>query len=138
MTMRQPSRVAAAPWAAMWWRSCVAVVKAVLGLRSPHRQRDLMPTRRRERNQQLFREVNERIHELGADFDVSGPRDLGFVCECGEAKCTETLWLTLSEYAQVPRTGAYFIVKPGHERNSHRILKRTAQYILVEDPANVG
>jgi hypothetical protein len=66
-----------------------------------------MPTRRRERNQQLFRQVNERIREVGAGFDVTLPDGLDFICECGEASCADILQLTLQEYEQLPRTGPY-------------------------------
>jgi hypothetical protein len=96
-----------------------------------------MPTRRRERNQQLFRAVNERIHEAGADFDIGAPHEFDFVCECGEAGCTEMLRIRLSEYEQIPRTGPHFIVKPGHERDGQTVLLRTVEYVLVEDTAAV-
>jgi hypothetical protein len=97
-----------------------------------------MPTRRRERNQQLFRQVNERIREVGAGFDVTLPDGLDFICECGEASCADILQLTLQEYEQLPRTGPYFIVKPGHHRSSQRVVRRTAEYVLVEDLAYIG
>lgn len=92
-----------------------------------------MPAKRRERNQQLFRAVNERIHEAGADFDISPPHEFDFVCECGEASCTEMLRIRLGEYEQIPRTGPHFIVKPGHEQADQSVLLRTVEYVLVED-----
>jgi hypothetical protein len=95
-----------------------------------------MPTRRREQDQRLFREVNERMREAG-DFDLGGDSALDFVCECGDTACTDTLRLTLSEYEELPRDGPHFVVRPGHERGQ-RVIERTGTYVLVEDHATVG
>jgi hypothetical protein len=44
------------------------------------------------RSQALFREVNERIEQLG-DGVPNGGQD-SFVCECGNPECTETIAVT--------------------------------------------
>jgi hypothetical protein len=84
----------------------------------------------------LFREVNERIREAGEGYDIGAPLD--FICECGDATCTARLPVTLDEYGQIRRTGTYFIVQPGHERSSQRLIRSTSDYVLVEDASNVG
>lgn len=95
-----------------------------------------MPERRRQRNQELFRAVNERIREVGNDFDLSALEALEFLCECADACCMELLTLTLDEYERVPRTGHSFLVKPGHEQSEQRIVVSSAQYFVVESIAS--
>ena len=63
------------------------------------------------RNEVLFREVNERVKEVSED--ISDGR-IDFLCECGDAGCTETISLTRTEYEQVRSDPALFVVKPGH------------------------
>jgi hypothetical protein len=97
-----------------------------------------MPTRRREQNQRLFREVNEWMREAGDDFGLRGDTVLDFVCECGDAACTDRLRLTLTEYGKLPRDGPHFVVRPRHERSGQRVVERTGKYVLVEDHAAVS
>lgn len=64
------------------------------------------------RNEALFREVNERVDE------VSGSRSTettDFLCECGNADCTEAIALRDEEYEHVRSDSLLFAVKPGHE-----------------------
>lgn len=63
------------------------------------------------RNETLFREVNERVEEInvGAGLDF-----IEFLCECGDADCTEAVSLTQSEYEQIRADPLLFVVLPGH------------------------
>jgi hypothetical protein len=45
---------------------------------------------------QLMRDVNDRIYEV---LTADGSEDGDFLCECGNSSCTETVQLTLREYA---------------------------------------
>ena len=92
----------------------------------------LMPTRKRERNQQLFRQVNERIRDANASFELT-TEQLEFLCECGDPYCTEQVTLTVVAYERIPRIGGSFLVKPGHERDGQRIVERNDGYAIVED-----
>jgi hypothetical protein len=70
--------------------------------------------RRKERlarNEALFREVNERVEEIsdGAGLDV-----IEFICECGDAECTDPVSLTHAEYEQLRSDPLLFAVVPGH------------------------
>ena len=70
--------------------------------------------RRKERlarNEALFREVNERVKEFSGD---SGLEFTEFICECGDADCTETVPLTRAEYEQLRADPVLFAVVPGH------------------------
>jgi len=65
------------------------------------------------RNEALFRQVNERLKELGEGFSlVSEVAD--FVCECGKASCAEPIQMTLAEYERIRAQPELFIVVPGH------------------------
>ena len=62
-------------------------------------------------NEELFRQVNERIVEL----TDSWRSDLELVCECADPECTTRLVLTVNEYERLRRRLRHFAVLPGHE-----------------------
>ena len=64
------------------------------------------------RNEALFREVNERVDEVSATATLDS---IDFICECGNADCTEAIALTPSEYERVRADPLLFAVVPGHE-----------------------
>ena len=66
------------------------------------------------RNEVLFRQVNERLMDLGTTVDrVTEHAD--FVCECGDASCTERIRLSLPDYERLRSKPAWFAIVPGHE-----------------------
>ena len=67
------------------------------------------------RNELLFRQVNERLRELGEGFSVVAER-ADFVCECTDERCAEQIQLTLGEYERVRSDPRWFVVVRGHER----------------------
>jgi hypothetical protein len=70
--------------------------------------------RRKERlarNEALFREVNERIEQMSGD---ESREPIEFLCECGDAGCTDTIPLSRAEYTQVRSDPMLFVVKQGH------------------------
>jgi hypothetical protein len=64
------------------------------------------------RNEALFREVNERVQEVSED---RATLTTDFVCECGNADCTETIPLRDEEYEHVRADSLLFAIVPGHE-----------------------
>jgi hypothetical protein len=81
------------------------------------------------RNQILFREVNERLHELS----TGGGESSEYVCECSNVDCVETISLTREEYESVRSYPAVFVVTPGHEIHEvERIVAEDDGYTLVE------
>lgn len=71
---------------------------------------------RRERvgkNEALFRQVNERLKEIGEGFSLV-TESADFVCECGSASCASPIRMTLAEYEQVRAEPELFFVLPGH------------------------
>lgn len=88
--------------------------------------------RRIGQNEVVFREVNERLRELGESFSlVSQVAD--FVCECANTSCTERIQLTLPEYEHVRSDPKWFVVVPGHEELDYeRVIEQTDTYSVAE------
>ena len=77
----------------------------------------------------LFREINERIHELNSDRAVNGE----FLCECVRRDCVATISPSPEEYEAVRRIPTRFVVLPGHEAPQiERIVETTERYTIVE------
>ena len=64
------------------------------------------------RNEAISRVVNERVRELRPE---KGDELVGFLCECGDESCTETVQLSIHEYERIRSEPTHFIVVPGHE-----------------------
>ena len=83
------------------------------------------------RNQLAFREVNERIAELGGDYDDTGVSC--FICECGDLACAASLEIDPSEYKEVRAGGARFVVLQGHEQPEvERVVEECARFLVIE------
>lgn len=93
-----------------------------------------MATRQQiERNERLFREVNERINELSEQLLDGGGELIEFFCECGRNFCSDRLQLTLAEYGAVRSDPTHFAVVPGHEIETlESVAERHEQYVVVE------
>jgi hypothetical protein len=85
-------------------------------------------------NEALYREVNERIHEVGQRLQVLPDSELlDFHCECGRTDCEEPLQMTPSEYQHVRSDNDRFALVPGHEdAELERVMERTERYIVVD------
>jgi hypothetical protein len=101
-----------------------------------------MDERRAERlglNEGLFRQVNERLRELGEGFSVVAER-ADFVCECADEGCAEPIQLTLEEYERVRSDSRWFVVirphiRPEIERIAWEIGERA---VVVEKPEELA
>jgi hypothetical protein len=96
------------------------------------------PTRERlAKNEALFREVNARIRELSARWELGEPDCVAFVCECSRVGCSDPVELTLAEYEDVRAHSRHFFVAPGHEDGSvDGIVARHERYNVVEKPVD--
>jgi hypothetical protein len=81
------------------------------------------------KNEALFREVNNRIVDVG-----SSSLGLEVVCECGDGACDDVLPISIDEYAQIRSEPTLFLVVPGHDtpeverdRQRNRPLRRRTQ-----------
>ena len=84
------------------------------------------------RNEEVFREVNERIDEGAERHHVEGP--LPFHCECCDASCVEKLPISAREYKRVVEQRFWFVALPGHETTAvERVVERHPEYFVVEE-----
>jgi hypothetical protein len=82
-------------------------------------------------SQGLFREINERIDELGELW--AGDQTGQYVCECLETTCTEIVrGLSRDEYHQIRCEASEFVVLPGHERlDVEEVVDRHPRWLVV-------
>jgi hypothetical protein len=91
------------------------------------------------KNESLFREVNERIKGLADTFLVGRDDRQRFVCECSRNGCSDSVELTLEEYAYVRGSDVRFAVCPGHVDSEHeRVVLETDRYWVVEKDGVAG
>jgi hypothetical protein len=82
------------------------------------------------KNEAVFREVNERINE------VTGYENAEYLCECGYANCTETIFMTVAEYEGVRFDPTHFAVLPQHELPEFEdVVTRSDSYLVVQKKA---
>ena len=94
-------------------------------------------------NENLFREVNARIEELGDKFGVHETGTFRIVCECGNDDCTAPIDLTLGEYTAVRENPIWFLLAPDHEQpDVEHVVEEREGYNVVEklpgEPAQVA
>lgn len=86
---------------------------------------------RAARNEEIFREINDRIDQGAEQHGVTST--LPFHCECGELSCTDTVELTPAEYDEIAADPLRFVVRPGHEIDEvERVIVRREAYLVVE------
>ena len=56
-----------------------------------------------------------------------------FLCECGDAGCSQRVFLTLGEYEAVRSNAIRFAVVPGHEiPDVERVVEQNERFAVVE------
>src|SRR5262249_11255773 len=78
----------------------------------------------------LYRAVNQRIHELTArSIDP-----IEFLCECGDESCLRTLIpLTRREYEQIREIRDHVLLAPGHERPGTEVVRQRDGYLVARE-----
>jgi hypothetical protein len=90
---------------------------------------------RQAQNEALFREVNERIAQLGQSAEAWSPGGMvEFYCECGaDGGCGERIRMPLEAYERARAQDDRFAVKPGHETPElERAVEWTDDYVIVD------
>jgi hypothetical protein len=90
---------------------------------------------RQARNEAFFREVNERIAELGERAQAWSPDGkVDFLCECGdEGGCGQRVRVPIEVYERVRSQDDRFIVRPGHETlEIEHAVEWTEDYVVVD------
>jgi hypothetical protein len=97
-----------------------------------------MPSDSRERNEALFREVNERIEDVSSAV-APDEQLMEFLCECDDTECAEKINASRAEYEAVRAVATHFIVAPGHEDPEiERVARRTERFLVVEKKGRAG
>ena len=82
-------------------------------------------------NEAVFREVNERIEDLAAAFQLT-EEQLDLICECGDASCVERISMPHADYEELRSDGNQFAVYPGHESpDVERVIAKRKGYDVV-------
>jgi hypothetical protein len=83
------------------------------------------------RNEVLFRQVNERLEEVGESFSLVA-ETADFVCECGDLSCAEPIRMTLADYKRLREDPTRFVIKQGHEVvDVERVVEEHTDYQIV-------
>lgn len=83
-------------------------------------------------NEVLFREVNERLRELGESFTLVS-EEAEFVCECANSTCVERVQMPLSAYEEIRSDPKRFFVVKGHELPEYeKVVSEGEGYIVIE------
>ena len=87
-------------------------------------------------NEAAFRAANERLRIA---FEDAGSELLPFLCECGDARCTEVVLVGPDVYARVREEPAWFLLRPGHEQlETEDVVESGDGYELVEKSGLAG
>jgi len=91
---------------------------------------------RRALNENVFREMNERLERLGEEF---GEGVIDFLCECADPGCSASLSVPLSVYEVVRDRPRQFLVVPGHEREAvEQVVEEHPDYFVIEKFGEAG
>jgi hypothetical protein len=86
---------------------------------------------RASRNEEIFRDVNEKIEEGAERHGVASA--VAYHCECGSAACFETVELRPSEYERVASERYRFVIRPEHVNDQiEQVVARHDRYLVVE------
>jgi hypothetical protein len=86
------------------------------------------------KNEALFRQVNERLKEIGESFSLVAEH-AEFVCECADASCTARISMSLEEYERIRAKPAHFFMVRGHQRPEiEDVVEEHEHYVVTKKP----
>lgn len=90
------------------------------------------------KNEELFRNVNERIETLSRTV-AEDDSMMEYLCECDRPDCYDRVKATRSEYEAVRAESTHFIVLPGHEdARVERVVFSNERFLTVEKQGAAG
>jgi hypothetical protein len=90
------------------------------------------------KNEELFRNVNERIETLSRTV-AEDDSMMEYLCECDRRDCYDRVKATRSEYEVVRAESTHFIVLPGHEdARVERVIFSNERFLTVEKQGAAG
>lgn len=87
-----------------------------------------------QRNNAVFREANDRIHDAVKTYEHQLDQ-IPFLCECPVEDCVEIVRLTEDQYAAIRAEPRHFMTAVGHEvseRPVGTVVSRNDGYVVVE------
>ena len=83
------------------------------------------------KNESFFRQVNERIKDVGEGFE--GAETYEFLCECSDPVCTERITLDRTDYEWVRSDPTRFVLARGHAAPEiEQVVARDTDHVVVE------
>jgi hypothetical protein len=103
----------------------------------PMMAHDRIAKKRVGSNEAMFRRINESVE---TDYSETGFAGLiGFLCECGDSDCEETIEMTRREYESVREDARRFAVIGDHVfEDTEDIVERHRRYVVVEKHEDVA
>lgn len=90
-------------------------------------------------NEALFREVNERVHDVAGALSDGTESAHEYLCECSNTDCTFRIELTRSEYEAVRAEPTQFVVRPEHFiPEIETVLTTNDRYAIVKKTGEAG
>lgn len=91
------------------------------------------------RNEDRFRDANERLRRVLSEGGSANGGRVAFLCECADRDCAEDVRLTMAEYRLVRGDPTWFVVVPGHELSDiEDVVKRGDGYLVVAKRGAAG
>lgn len=93
---------------------------------------------KRVANQALFRTVNDRISDLNAALADQLDLETGFICECPDFSCTETIAIPIEDYRHIREEATWFVVTPRHvDHELENVVESRDLYVVVSVPEDL-
>jgi hypothetical protein len=90
------------------------------------------------KNEELFRNVNERIETLSQTV-AEDDSITEYLCECDRPDCYHRVKATRSEYEAVRAESTHFILLPGHEDSRvELVVLSNERFLIVEKQGAAG
>lgn len=90
------------------------------------------------KNEDFFREVNERINAK-AESHGADAHEYEFFCECSDGACVERVTLSLAEYEHIRAEPTRFVVKNNHVvREIEHIVETVPDHAVIEKHGEAG
>jgi hypothetical protein len=89
-------------------------------------------------NEDIFREVNDRINATAEGYGADG-HVYEFLCECSDPACMERVELTLAQYRHVRDEPTRFVVKTGHAiAEIEHVVETAPDHVVIEKHGEAG
>ena len=100
-------------------------------------ERDAVRRKRLQKNEQVFRDYNNRRVAFERDADTTGEL-VPFVCECGDPECIEGMELSIDAFMSAHSAPNRFTVKPGHVCPEGEWVRDTHDRFWVVEKEDAG